>query len=467
MGRTTRREFLRRAGLALVGAPALLQGAASAAPGDKKRLNVVFILIDDMGWADLGCYGSTYHLSPVIDKLAGEGMRFTDAYAACPVCSPTRASILSGRYPARVGVTDFIPGHYRPWAKLIVPKIHNQLPLKEVTIPEAIKSAGYVSACFGKWHLGGGKTFAPDKQGFDVFGGGRGADRDKQVKSLTDKALAFIEANKDRPFFLFLSHHSVHIRLEAPKDLVDKHTARLKPGQKPPAQCNPKYAAMIEHLDRHVGRVLAKLDELKLADNTAVVFFSDNGGLIKIYTGAGQVVTSNAPLRQEKGTLYEGGIRVPLIVRLPGVVKPGSVCREPVTSTDFFPTILEWADVKPAPDIARDGISLLPLLTGSAGLGRDAVYWHYPHYHHTPPCGAVRAGRYKLIEYFEDGRCELYDLVKDLAETNDLSGKMPDKTAELRKKLAAWRKSVGALMPTANPNHDPAKAHQWGRRPRS
>jgi len=468
MRKTTRREFLREAGLALAAAPAALGGPwAFGAPRRERRLNFVFILIDDMGWADLSCYGSTYHLSPIIDKLATQGMRFTDAYAACPVCSPTRASILTGKYPARVGVTDFIPGHWRPWAKLVVPKILNQLPLEETTIPEALKPAGYVSACFGKWHLGGGRLFGPDKQGFDVTGTGRRADGDKQVRSLTDKALKFIEDNRNKPFFLYLSHHSVHIRLEAPKDLVDKHKARLKPGQKPPAQCNPKYAAMIEHLDNNVGRVLSKLDELKLADRTAVIFFSDNGGLIKMYTGVGEVVTSNLPLRSEKGTLYEGGIRVPLIVRLPGVVSPGSVCREPVTSVDFLPTILELAGVKGKRDPTLDGVSLVPLLAGTGKLRRDAIYWHYPHYHHTAPCGAVRAGRHKLIEYFEDGRCELFDLAEDIGEKNDLAAKMPEKAAELRRKLASWRKRVAALMPTPNPGHDPEKAHLWGRRKRN
>ena len=461
MKAVTRREFLRRMALA-AGAASVPAASAVAAAAGKRKPNIVFILIDDLGWADLSGYGSTYHLSPILDKLAAQGMKFTDAYAACPVCSPTRASILTGRYPASVGVTDFIPGHRRPWAKLVVPKIHNQLPLEETTIAEALRPAGYVSACFGKWHLGGGRKFSPDKQGFDVTGGGRGAERDKQVKSLTDRALKFITDHRDRPFFLFLSHHSVHIRLEAPKELVAKHKARLRPGQKPPAQANPTYAAMIEHLDNHVGRILDKLDELKLADNTAVIFFSDNGGLIRMYTGGGKVVTSNAPLRSEKGSLYEGGIRVPLIVRLPGVVRAGRVCREPVTSVDFFPTVLALAGVKPPSARPIDGVDLLPLLRGQAPPKREAIYWHYPHYHHTAPCGAIRAGRYKLIEYFEDGRCELYDLADDIGEKTDLSRKMPDKAAELRKKLAGWRKSVGALMPTENPNHDPAKAHRWG-----
>jgi len=459
-----RRAFLRSAAVGLVGAPAALRAAGGNAKPARKP-NFVFILIDDLGWADLGCYGSTYHRSPVIDRLAAEGMRFTDAYAACPVCSPTRASLLSGKYPATVGVTDFIPGHYRPYAKLTVPKIHNQLPLAETTIPEALKAAGYVSGCFGKWHLGWGATYAPKAQGFDVAEGGSNKKRDKSVESLTDRAIHFLRNNKGRPFFLYLSHHSVHIPLEAPKELVEAAKKRLQPGQKHPRQANPTYAAMIEYLDRHVGRVLETLDELKLADNTVVIFYSDNGGLIRIYTGKGQIVTSNLPARSEKGTLYEGGIRVPLIVRWPGVTKPGSVSREVVTTPDFFPTILQAAGLDPAGHAGLDGVSLLPALRGNP-LKRDAVYWHYPHYHHCAPCGAVRKGNYKLIEYFEDGRLELYDLPADLGETTDLAAKLPAKAAELQKDLAAWRKRVGARMPTPNPNHNPARAGEWGRRPR-
>jgi arylsulfatase A-like enzyme len=471
MSRTTRRGFLRQAGAGLLGSSTLVRGAAAlAASGQRRppgagRCNFVFFLIDDMGWADLGCYGSAYHLSPVIDRLAAEGMRFTDAYAACPVCSPTRASILTGKYPARLHLTDFIPGHWRPWARLVVPPIRNQLPLAETTIAELLQAAGYSCGCFGKWHLGGGPQFAPDKQGFDAPAGGPRSKGDKNAAGLTDQALKFIEDHKDRPFFLYLCHHTVHIPLEAPKALVEKHTKRLKPARKPPQQANPTYAAMIEHLDNQVGRVLRKLDELNLAARSVVIFFSDNGGLIRIYTGKGEIVTSNAPLRAEKGTLYEGGVRVPLIVRFPGVVKSGSICRQVVTSVDFFPTILELAGVARPADATIDGISLAPLLTGAGGLDRDAIYWHYPHYHHCAPCGAIRAGRYKLIEHYEDGRCELYDLAEDLGEKNDLAEKLPERRAELRAKLAAWRKGVGAAMPTPNRDYDPARADQWGRRP--
>ena len=463
MSSSTRRDLLRGA-LGLTAAALWRGRGARAARGKKTKLNFVFLLIDDMGWADVGCYGSTYHETPTIDKLARQGMRFTDAYAACPVCSPTRASILTGKYPARLHVTDFIPGHWRPWEKLVVPKIHNQLPLEETTLPEALKAAGYVSGCFGKWHLGSGREFGPQSNGFDVAPPGGRNQNDKHVTGLTDQALKFIEANKDKPFFVYLSHHTVHIPLEAPADLVAKYKAKLKPGRKPPQQANPTYAAMVEHLDRSVGRVLDKLDRLHLAERTVVIFFSDNGGLIKIYTGDGPVVTSNLPLRSEKGTLYEGGVRVPLIVRWPGAVKPNTVCSAPVTSVDFYPTILEIAGAPGGAKADVDGASLVGLLQGGQPPRRDAIYWHYPHYHHCRPCGAVRAGRYKLIEFYEDGRVELYDLAADVGEKTNLAEKLPKKTAELRAKLAAWRKAVGAAMPTPNPNHDPAKAHEWRRR---
>jgi len=464
-----RREFLSSAGrsaLGLAGSAALLRSAsARAAPGSGDRPNFVFILIDDLGWADLACYGSTYHEGPHIDKLAGQGMKFTDAYAAGPVCSPTRASILTGKYPATVNLTDFIAGHWRPYAKLVVPRFNLQLPLEEVTLAEALKRAGYVSACTGKWHLDG-RGSSPDKHGFDVVVGRVRNNNDNQVSGLTNKALEFIEQNKDRSFFLYLSHHTVHIPLQARKELVDKYRAKLKPGQAPPAQASPTYAAMIEMLDESIGQLMAKLDELKIAQRTVVIFTSDNGGLIKIFTGRGPVVTSNAPLRSEKGSLYEGGIRVPTIIRWPGVVKPDSVCGAPVSSVDFYPTMLEMAGAKGDPKHLVDGVSLVPLLKQTGGLKRDAICWHYPHYHHTAPCGAIRQGDYKLLEFYEDGRLELYNLKDDVGEKNNLAARMPQRAAALRKKLDDWRKSVKAKMPTPNPNYDPKRAHEWGRRGR-
>ena len=454
-----RRDFLGRAGGAALGAAGWL--GASAGPGPRKP-NVVLILIDDLGWADVGCYGSRFHETPQIDRLASQGMRFTDAYAA-PVCSPTRASLLTGQSTARVGITDFIPGHWRPYAKLVVPKNDLYLAHTTDTIAEALKREGYRTACFGKWHLGGGRDHAPDKHGFDEFGGARNKG-DKAVAGLTARAEQFIERHKDKPFFLFLSHHTVHIPLQAPKRLVEKYQAKAKRIDKP--QSHPAYAAMVEYMDWSVGRIVAKLDELKLADNTLLIFFSDNGGLIKMFTGKGPVVTSNLPLRSEKGSLYEAGIRVPLIVRWPGVVKPGSVCSTPVISDDLYPTILAAARAAPAAGHRPDGVSLLRLLMGGPAPERDAICWHYPHYHHTTPCGAVRAGDFKLIEYFEDGRLELYNLKDDIGEKTNLAKAMPEKAAQLRKKLDDWRKRVGARMPTPNPNHDPKRAHEWGRRRR-
>ncbi len=468
-----RRAFLGQMARGLGGAatagilPSLPACGRLGQPGPKlpkEKPNFLFILIDDLGWADLGCYGSTFHETPNIDRLAAQGMRFTDAYAACPVCSPTRASILTGKYPATVNLTDFIPGHPRPWAKLRVPKFNQQLPLEEATIPEALKRAGYVSACMGKWHLGG-KGFGPAQQGFDVVFPGVN-NHDKKVRSLTDAAIRFIEENRDKPFFLYLAHHSVHIPIEARPELVKKYEAKLEPGQKFPQQANPRYAAMLEDLDHHTGRLIARLDQLGLGHKTVVVFYSDNGGLIRIFTGKGEITTSNAPLRSEKGTLYEGGIRVPLIVRWPGVVEPKTVCNVPVTSPDFYPTFLELARLGDLPGHRSDGESIVPLITQSDLLRRDAIFWHYPHYHHSTPAGAIRQGDMKLIEFFEDGRLELYDLKADIGETKNLAGAMPEKAKALRTRLARWRESVGAKMPNPNPDYDPKRAGEWGHRQR-
>jgi arylsulfatase A len=469
----------RRAMLQMIGAGAVGLGAAAmaarahraaaeappAAPSEKK-LNFVFFLIDDMGWMDLACQGSKFYETPNIDRLASQGMRFTNAYAACPVCSPTRASIMTGRYPARLHVTDWIPGHVRPNAKLRIPDWTQHLPLEEITVAEALKPAGYATASIGKWHLGG-PEYWPDKQGFDLNFAGTNQgqppsyfapykiqtilsapDGEYLTDRLAEEACKFIDANKGRPFFLYLQHYAVHTPLMARKDVVEKYKAKADPAS---GQKNATYAAMIQSVDESVGRVCAKLDELGMADRTVVIFMSDNGGLAN--------VTSNAPLRAGKGTLYEGGIREPMIVRWPGVAKPGTTSDEVVISVDFFPTILEMAGVAPDPDPTHvlDGVSLVPVLKQAGRPAREAVYWHYPHYHNTTPGGAIRAGDWKLIEYFEDGRVELYNLREDLGETKDLAAAMPDKTAELRKKLAAWRTSVGAQMPTLNPDYDPPK----------
>lgn len=460
-----RREFL--SGL---GAAAMICGfgpidRAMAAPARKP--NFIFILMDDMGWADLGCYGSKYHETPNIDKLAARGMRFTQAYAACPVCSPTRASIMTGRYPARIGLTDWIAGHKKENPKLLVPAFHQELPLNEVTIAEVLKANGYATGIVGKWHLGG-EEFYPEKQGFDTnFGGTHrgspgshfypfgianvttGKEGEYLDDRLTDEAMKFLETNKDKPFFLYMPHYAVHTPLQAPEDLVDKYTKKAGDAK---GQSDPRYAGMVENADANIGRLMKKLDDMKLTDNTVIIFMSDNGGL--------QRATRNDPLRGGKCMLYEGGIREPMFVVWPGVVKPGSTSDGVVTSTDFFPTMLEIAGITKGAETARDGISFVRLLKQTGSLKRKDIFWHYPHYHPAGawPGGAIRSGDWKLIEYFEDGgRVELYNLKDDLGETRDLAREMPEKAEELRKKLAAWRKSVDARMPTVNPDYDPAK----------
>ncbi len=453
----------------LVGVVRAEEGRSQGGPPEKP--NIVFLLIDDMGWPDLACYGHPFHETPHVDRLCREGMKFTDFYAATPVCSSTRSTIQSGQYAARTGITDFIPGHWRPFEKLIVPPIENALPASIQTPGDALKAAGYATGYFGKWHLGPDATHGPDKRGYDVTARTLGREfqqwrkpKDpgpKQIDLLTDQTLWFIEQNRDRPFFVTLSHHAVHIPLEARPEAIDKYEKKPKPST---GVNHPVYAAMTEDLDRSVGRILARLADLGLAERTVVVFTSDNGGLRKIYTGVGEVVSTNAPLRDEKGTLYEGGIRVPMIVNWPGVVKPGSECDEPTTTADLMSTFCEMAGAK-LPDQPIDGASLLPLLADAeAKLDRDAIYFHYPHYHHSRPAGAIRAGDWKLIEFFDGSPLELYNLKDDLGEKRNLAGNMPEKAKELQAKLAQWQRSVGARMPAPNPKHDPERAHQWWNR---
>lgn len=458
----------------------LLGGAAGLAAERRRPPNIVFILADDLGWTDLGCFGSSFYQTPNIDRLAQQGMRFTSAYAACPVCSPTRASILTGKYPARLHLTDWIPGRTPPGVKMRPPDWTRHLPLSEVTIPEALKPAGYVSASIGKWHLGE-EDFYPEKQGFDVNFGGcelgatsayfypykipnirSGKTGEYLTDRLTDEALAFLESSKSRPFFLYLAHYAVHTPVEAKPEMAARYRPRVRPGQ---AHSHPEYAAMIESVDESVGRVLRKLEELHLANDTIVFFNSDNGGVV-----GRRHITSNEPLREEKATLYEGGIRVPLIVRWPGVVRPGSVSDIPVISVDFFPTLVEMSGAPAPASGAVDGLSLVPVLKQRGGWQRSAIYWHYPHYNfHQPliptrPCGAVRKGDFKLIEFYEDGFVELYNLREDIGERRNLARALPNKTAELRRDLEAWRKSVGAQMPIPAPeNYDPAKTEDWMR----
>jgi arylsulfatase A-like enzyme len=424
--------------------------------------NVVFILIDDMGWTDLGCMGSDLFQTPNIDKLAARGMKFTNAYAACTVCSPTRAAVMTGKYPARLHVTDWIAGHERPTAKLKIPEWTKFLPKEEQTIAAALKPHGYASASVGKWHLG---KDTPEAYGFDANVAGchmgqppsyfapykiptlkEGADGEYLTDRLTDEACGFMEQNKDKPFFLYLPHYTVHTPLQAKKELIEQYKAKVKEGMR---HTNATYAAMIHSLDEGVGKIVAKLDALKLTERTIVIFTSDNGGLLRI--------TVNDPLRAGKGSAYEGGVRVPLLVNWPGVTAAGSVCEEPIISMDYFPTILEMTGHK-AELTKSDGVSIVPVLRDAkAKLPRDEIFWHYPHYHPggATPYGAVRARDWKLIEFYEDNHVELYNLKDDIGEQNDLAAKMPEKAAELRKKLAEWRTAVGAQMPTPNPNYDP------------
>ena len=440
------------------------------APVFAAKPNVVLIVIDDYGQRDSGCYGSKYHRTPNIDRLAKEGLRFTDAYAACPVCSPTRAALMTGKYPARLNLTDWLPGRPdRPDHRLKRPAIRMELPLEEVTLAEALKASGYMTAHIGKWHLGG-QGFGPEEQGFNlnIAGDHTGTPRsyfapfrNKQgvmpgleeapdgeylTDRLGDEAVKFIAANKDRPFFLYLPHYAVHTPLRAKSDVQ----AKYQPG-KPGTQGNPIYAAMVESMDESVGKVLQALDDHKLTDNTLVIFTSDNGGLATA-EGKNTPATINSPLREGKGWLYEGGIRAPLIVRGPGV-KTGTTS-VPASSIDVFPTVLEVCGVKS--DVKPDGVSLLGVLKGEQP-DRGPLYWHYPHYANqgSRPGGALRLGSIKLIEFTDTGRRELFDLKADPSESRNLAAERTEQVKELAAKLADWRKSVGAKMPTPNPDYHP------------
>jgi arylsulfatase A-like enzyme len=456
------------------------------------RPNIVFFLADDLGQRDLGCYGSAFYETPNLDRLAKDGVKFTDAYAACPVCSPTRASIMTGQWPQRTGVTDYIgaartPREWKRNTKLLPAPYTDRLALDAPTLAKAMKAAGYATFFAGKWHLGP-EGWWPEKQGFDInmggidkggpYGGKKyfspygnprlpdGPDGEHLPDRLAAETAKFMEANKDRPFFAFYSFYDVHTPLMAREDLRKKYEekrARLGLAEKWGReherdvrldQDHAVYAAMVEAMDLAVGKVLAKLDELGLRENTLVIFTSDNGGLS---TSEGWP-TSNRPLRGGKGWMYEGGIREPLLMRWPGVVKPGSVIGAPVSSPDFFPTLLEAAGAKPQPGQTLDGASLVPLLKGGS-LPESAIFWHYPHYGNQggAPSAAVRRGDWKLIEWFEDGRVELFNLAQDIGEQNNLAEKESKRAAQLRAELAAWQKQVGAKLPTPNPHYDASK----------
>ncbi|MFT5465900.1 MAG: arylsulfatase A-like enzyme [Verrucomicrobiales bacterium] len=464
-------------------AAACLFGFSAAAGAKTDKPNFVFFLVDDLGWADVGCFGSTFHETPNIDGLAASGMKFTNAYAAASICSPTRASIMTGRHPARVNITDWIPGARAPkGGKFKHLDDLAQLPLEEITIAEALKENGYATFFAGKWHLGS-EGFLPTDQGFDFNIGGhhRGSPpggyyspwsnphlkaegkEEYLTERLTKESIEFMEGrNADEPFLLYLSYYNVHTPIQPYKKRIEHYKTKaekLFPDPTPTAderggvsrmrQDNPEFASMVAAVDDSVGAILASLEELKIADNTVVIFFSDNGGLC---TKGRAGPTSNLPLRAGKGWLYEGGIREPTIVRAPGLTKAGGVCDSPVVSMDFFPTMLELAGLEMKPDVHADGMSIVQLLRGEKADTRELV-WHYPHYHGSTwaPGAAIRVGEWKLIEFWEYDEVELYNLSDDPGEQKDLSAEQPERVQQLLKQAAAWRTRIQAKMPELNP----------------
>lgn len=516
------------AGAACLGVSCFAARSPARVPRSRKP-NVIIFLVDDLGWSDLACYGSPFYDTPNIDALATQGVRFTDAYATCHVCSPSRASILTGKYPARLKLTDWLTGRKDyPFQRLKNARIHQALPLSEVTLAEALKRHGYSTGHFGKWHLGEASA-GPLDQGFDVqvpqnwyrgwpkagyhapfkldgLDSGKG---DYLTDRLTDEALQFIEDQLSTPFFLYLSHFAVHDPIQGRTDLVEKYEQRrsqLSPDERPfilegnpdakptftraqtdqmvkqdayaeyrvlpnemvkikQRQDNPQFAAMVESVDKSLGRVVAKLKARDLENDTIIIFTSDNGGMSAANFGNPKRIvdpaklntaysTSNLPLRGAKGWLYEGGVRVPLIIKWPGHGQAGAVCREPVIGTDYYPTVLDMVGLAPMPGQHADGRSLAGLFHGERTLLRDALYWHFPHYSNhgmQSPGGAVRSGRYKLLEYSENNSIQLFDLEADLAEQNDLSKTHPEIASQLLEKLHQWQKDVDAELMEPNP----------------
>ena len=438
----------------------------AAAPATAEHPNVILILVDDLGLTDLGCYGSQFYQTPNINRLAARGVKFTQAYSACTVCSPTRASLLTGQYPARLHLTDWIEGHDRPFAKLRPPDWRMFLPPGEMNLAKAFKSAGYATISIGKWHLGPTNCF-PKESGFDENLGGynrgqppsyfapykiptlaEGPDGEFLTDREAAEAVKFIGRNRAQRFFLYLPHYAVHTPIQSKTNVVAKYRALARAGG---PQTNAAYAALVESVDDSLGRILAKLDETRLAENTVVIFTSDNGGLLP--------VTKNLGLRAGKGSAYEGGVRVPLIIHWPGVTH-AATNTTPVITPDLYPTLLELAGLRDAPGHLVDGESLVPLLRGNGSLKRDTLYWHYPHYHPggATPHGAVRSGDFKLIQFYETDRAELYDLRNDPMESKNLAATEPARVQALRGKLESWRQQVGAQRPMANPAYDPARA---------
>lgn len=492
-----RRDFLKSVGLGTAGLANFGTFLSCSIFKKDKKLNFILINIDDLGWRDLSCFGSRYYETPNIDRLAEQGMKFANAYAACAVCSPTRASIMTGRYPARIGVTDWIhhldekgkmaledgknPAKYvgSKSRKLLCPPNPYWMELDEITIAEMLQSAGYTTCHIGKWHLGYEAWF-PDKQGFDINIGGCEIGQPptyfdpyylnevrpsiptlpprEEGEYLTDResdeTVRFIKEHGDRSFFLNMCHYAVHTPLQGKKELVTKYEAKEKTNQK-----NSAYAAMIESVDRAVGRIMAVLDELNLHRRTVIIFTSDNGGLQEYKISRGGLLehaTDNAPLRSGKGYPYEGGIRVPLIIRWPGMVEAGAVCDVPVTSIDFFPTICESVGLSLPADRVIDGESLLPVMKQTGSLRRKTIFWHFPHYRgEIVPYSIIRKEEWKLIKRYEGKLFELFNLREDLGEREDLSERFPEKVRELHAELNAWLKNTHAKLPRKNPDYNP------------
>jgi len=452
-----------------------------------KKPNVVLIVVDDLGWTDVGIYGSDFYQTPNVDKLAEEGIRFTNGYAACTVCSPTRASIMSGRYPATINCTDWISGHKKPWAKMAIPNWTQYLAEEEITLAESFKADNYNTVHIGKWHLGEEEKYWPENQGFDVNIGGYsvgapqkrnggngyftpylnprlkdGPEGEYLTERLANEASEYIENHKSdkKPFFMNLWFYNVHTPLQAKKEKIEKYRALVDSSKH---QTNPVYAAMIEHMDDAVGVILNKLKEAGLEENTIVLFTGDNGGLCGNYENNKQKVTSNFPLRSGKGDIYEGGVREPFIIKWPSKIPAGSVNETPIMSIDIYPTLLGLTGSPKKESNEIDGIDLTPLLTQNKSIKRDALFWHYPHYHleGAKPYSAIRKGDWKLIQVFENDSLELYNLKDDIGENNNLAKTQPAKVKELIDDLNIWRKKVGAQLPSVNPDYDEELENVW------
>ena len=440
----------------------LMLGSLSAIAADaSRRPNVIVILMDDMGWRDVGFMGNRFVETPHIDRLAKNGLVFTQAYASAPNCAPTRACLISGQYTPRHGIYTVVdprqlPGS--PWHKLQAAESKSELDTTSVTVAETLQSGGYATAFFGMWNLGRGRSgpVTPGGQGFQKvvfpenlgFGKDEYFDDDKNYLSdrLTDELLKFVDENRKHPFFAYYADHAVHAPWNPKPDLKAKY--ERKAAANPDRRDNPDYAATVEAVDQNVGRIMQHLTKLNLIENTLVIFTSDNGGTQQF----------TPPLRGGKGELYEGGIRIPLVVTGPGVKNPGSTCDAPVSSIDLYPTLIELADIRAPKEHTLDGVSLVPALSGAATLDRPRLFWHFPCYvGKATPCSAVREGDFKLIEFFEEGgRVELYNLKTDPNEEKNLATSLPDTAANLTKTLKNWQKETGALLPVGpNPNYDP------------